>query len=43
VDREFFAEADIRSNFLCNIGYGDGSGMRARGPRFAFGDIAQIV
>jgi 3-hydroxypropanoate dehydrogenase len=43
VDREFFAEADIRSNFLCNIGYGDGSGLRPRGPRFAFGDIAQIV
>ena len=36
VDQEFFAGTDIRSNFLCNIGYGDGAGMRPRGPRFAF-------
>jgi 3-hydroxypropanoate dehydrogenase len=43
VDAEFFAGTDIRSNFLCNIGYGDGSGMRPRGPRFAFGEMAQIV
>jgi 3-hydroxypropanoate dehydrogenase len=43
VDQEFFAGTDIRSNFLCNIGYGDGSGMRPRGPRFAFGEMAQIL
>jgi len=43
VDKEFFADTDIRSNFLCNIGYGDASGMRPRGPRFAFGDMAQIL
>ena len=43
VDKEFFAGTDIRSNFLCNIGYGDASGMRPRGPRFAFGEMAQIL
>jgi 3-hydroxypropanoate dehydrogenase len=43
VDAEFFAGTDIRSNFLCNIGYGDGSGMKPRGPRLAFGEMAQIV
>jgi 3-hydroxypropanoate dehydrogenase len=43
VDAEFFAGTDIRSNFLCNLGYGDGVGMRPRGPRFAFAEIAQIL
>ena len=43
VDAAFFAGTDIRSNFLCNIGYGDGSGMRPRGPRFAFAEMAEIV
>jgi len=43
VDKEFFAGTDIKSNFLCNIGYGDASGMRPRGPRFAFGEMAQIL
>ncbi len=43
VDKEFFAGSEIRSNFLCNIGYGDGAGMRPRGPRFAFAEVATIV
>ena len=43
VDTEFFAGTSIKSNFLCNLGYGEPSGLRPRGPRFAFGEIAQIV
>lgn len=43
VDAEFFAGTETKSNFLCNIGYGDGQGMRPRGPRFAFDEIARIV
>jgi 3-hydroxypropanoate dehydrogenase len=43
VDREFFAGTTIRSNFLCNLGYGDPSRLRPRGPRFAFHEIAQII
>ena len=43
VDNEFFAGTSIKSNFLCNLGYGDASGMRPRGPRFAFDEIAQIL
>lgn len=43
VDREFFAGTTYRSNFLCNLGYGDGSGLRPRGPRFAFDDMARIL
>jgi 3-hydroxypropanoate dehydrogenase len=43
VDKEFFAGTDTRSNFLCNLGYGDWTGMRPRGPRFAFDDVATII
>ena len=43
VDAAFFEGTSIKSNFLCNIGYGDGQGLRPRGPRFTFGEIARIV
>jgi 3-hydroxypropanoate dehydrogenase len=43
VDREFFAGTDIKSNFLCNLGHGDPAGIRPRGPRFAFDEMASIV
>jgi 3-hydroxypropanoate dehydrogenase len=43
VDREFFAGTDIRSNFLCSIGYGDPAGVRPRGPRFSFDEMAKII
>lgn len=43
VDREFFAGTHIKSNFLCNIGYGDGAGLRPRAPRFSFDEIARIL
>ena len=42
VDKEFFAGTDVKSNFLCNLGYGDPSALRPRGPRFAFEEMAQI-
>jgi 3-hydroxypropanoate dehydrogenase len=43
VDAAFFAGTDVRSNFLCNLGFGDPAGLRPRGPRFAFDDVAQIL
>ena len=43
VDREFFAGTQIRSNFLCNLGYGDRTGLRPRAPRFAFEEMASIL
>jgi 3-hydroxypropanoate dehydrogenase len=43
VDREFFAGTDIRSNFLCNLGYGDRTGLPPRAPRFAFDEMASIL
>lgn len=43
VDAEFFAGTETKSNFLCNLGYGDAAGLHPRSPRFAFDEIAKIV
>jgi 3-hydroxypropanoate dehydrogenase len=43
VDREFFPDGRYRSNFLVNMGYADESAPRPRGPRFGFGDVADIL
>jgi 3-hydroxypropanoate dehydrogenase len=43
VDREFFPNGRIKSNFLCNLGYGDRSEMPPRNPRLAFDQAAQIL
>jgi 3-hydroxypropanoate dehydrogenase len=43
VDREFFAGASVKSNFLCSLGYGDPSGIFRRSPRFSFEEIAKIL
>jgi len=43
VDAAFFAGTGIRSNFLCNLGYGDASVVKARLPRLPFADCAQII
>jgi 3-hydroxypropanoate dehydrogenase len=43
VDRDFFAGTAIKSNFLCNVGYGDPSGVRPRAPRLSFDEACRIV
>ena len=43
VDQEFFAGEDVRSNFLCNIGYGDGRDVRPRLPRPNFAEACKIL
>ena len=43
VDAEFFAGTNIRSNFLCNIGYGDPAALFPRSPRFSFDEMARII
>ena len=43
VDREFFAGTAVKSNFLCNLGYGDPSGVYPRSPRFTFDEMASII
>ena len=42
VDEEFFAGTTFRSNFLCNLGYGDESGTFKRLPRHEFDDVCKI-
>jgi 3-hydroxypropanoate dehydrogenase len=39
VDAEFFAGTQVRSNFLCNLGYGDHSKVFARSPRLDFASV----
>lgn len=43
VDAEFFAGTTVRSNFLCNLGYGDAEALFERSPRPRFDDIAEIL
>lgn len=43
VDRAFFAGTDVKSNFLCNLGYGDPAALMPRLPRFAFEEMAKIL
>jgi 3-hydroxypropanoate dehydrogenase len=43
VDEAFFADVPIKSNFLCNLGYGDMTKLHPRDPRLPFDDVAVIV
>lgn len=43
VDKEFFPDSKIRSNFLINLGYGDDSKLYPRSPRLKFEEAAQIL
>ena len=42
-DAAFFPDGKVKSNFLVNLGYGDPSKVRPRGPRLAFEETCQIV
>jgi 3-hydroxypropanoate dehydrogenase len=42
VDQAFFENSSWKSNFLCNIGYGDAAKLHPRGPRLGF-DQACII
>ena len=43
VDKEFFKNTRWRSNFLCNLGFGDRSMLSKRDPRLDFNDACQII
>lgn len=43
VDEIFFGGTSWKSNFLCNIGYGDPSKLFPRGPRLSFGQASRIA
>ena len=42
VDELFFAGTTTKSNFLCNLGYGDGSKLHPRAPRLDFDEACRI-
>ena len=43
VDAAFFPEGKVKSNFLCNLGYGDPAKLHPRAPRLAFDEACRIV
>jgi 3-hydroxypropanoate dehydrogenase len=43
VDREFFAGTTLRSNFLCNLGYGNPAKLFRRLRRFDFDEACQFI
>jgi len=42
-DQEFFPEGHVKTNFLCNLGYGDPSGLYPRLPRLAFSEACSLL
>ena len=43
VDEAFFAGTTVKSNFLCNLGYGDASKLHPRSPRLNFEEACRMV
>src|SRR5246127_3063250 len=42
-DQEFFPEGHVKSNFLCNLGYGDPSMLFPRLPRLPFNEACSLL
>ncbi len=42
-EQEFFPAGHVKSNFLCNLGYGDRSKLAPRSPRLAFGEACTVL
>jgi len=42
VDQEFFP-SNVKSNFLCNLGYGDPSKLFPRNPRLSFEEACELL
>jgi 3-hydroxypropanoate dehydrogenase len=43
VDQEFFPLTHVRSNCLCNLGYGDRSQLHPRNPRLSFEEACALL
>jgi 3-hydroxypropanoate dehydrogenase len=43
VDQEFFAGQPVKSNFLCNLGYGNAEPLRPRSPRLEFEEACKVL
>lgn len=42
-EQEFFPEGHVKSNFLCNLGYGDRSRLHPRLPRLGFEEACTLL
>jgi len=42
-EQEFFPSGHVKSNFLCNLGYGDASKLFPRGPRLEFTEVCSLL
>jgi 3-hydroxypropanoate dehydrogenase len=42
-EQEFFPEGHVKSNFLCNLGYGDRAKLNPRSPRLAFSEACTLL
>jgi len=42
-EQEFFPAGHVKSNFLCNIGYGDASKLWPRSPRLDFSEACTLM
>ncbi len=42
VDEAFFAGTDVRTNFICSLGYGDPAKLFGRSPRLSFDEACRI-
>jgi 3-hydroxypropanoate dehydrogenase len=42
-DQEFLPEGHVRSNFLCNLGYGDPASLHPRNSRLAFEEACTLL
>jgi 3-hydroxypropanoate dehydrogenase len=43
VDQAFFEKSSWKSNFICNLGYGDAAKLHPRGPRLGFEQACVIA
>jgi 3-hydroxypropanoate dehydrogenase len=43
LDAIFFPDGRFKSNFLCNLGYGERASLKARAPRLGFDEACRIV
>lgn len=43
VNGEFFPDGKWKANFLCNMGYGDGSKIFPRNPRLSFEEACRVL
>jgi 3-hydroxypropanoate dehydrogenase len=42
-EQEFFPAGHVKSNFLCNLGYGDPSKLYPRSPRLDFAEACTLL